>query len=99
MTLDNSLFDAAFDAAGLRETVTPLKPSFPAFQARFDRPQQIIMDEQIHTTDYAIEYTTSAAPNLARDDELSVGGVRYRVKQKPMAQGDGYWTIAQLEPL
>jgi len=96
---DNARFDEAFDAVGLRETVQVLNASFPPFKARFDRPQQIIVGDQIHTTDYAIEYTTSDAPGLAYDNQLSILDVVYRVKQPPVAQGDGYWTIAQLEPL
>lgn len=100
MLWDNSLFDAAFDAVGLRETVTLMKGMpFPTFQARFDRPQQIMLDDQIHTTDYSIEYTTGDVPAILYDDQVQVGGVTYRVKQAPTMLGDGHWSVAQLEPV
>lgn len=99
MTWDNSLFDEAFDAVGLRETVTLLKSMAPnpTFQARFDRPQQIMLDDQIHTTDYSIEYTTADVPEIYMDDLLAIGGVVYRVKQPPVVTGNGHWTVALLE--
>lgn len=94
---DNSLFDEAFDAAGIRVKATLLKGGQPDFQVRFERPQQIMLDDQVHTTSYSIEYTTSAAPPISMDDQIRIGGETYRVVQPPVAQGDGYWTIAELE--
>lgn len=94
---DNSLFDEAFDAAGLRVSATPVANGRLAFQVRFERPQQIMLDDQVHTTDYTIEYTTADAPWLALDARLEIEGDTYRVIQPPVAQGDGHWTIAQLE--
>lgn len=94
---DNSLFDEAFDRAGLRVQATPLQAGRSSFQARFERPQQIMLEDQVHTTNYSIEYTSSAASWLKLGDMLSIEGDTYRVIQPPVAQGDGYWTIAELE--
>lgn len=96
---DNSLFDEAFDAAGLRVAATLLKGDRPHFQARFERPQQIMLEDQVHTTNYSIEYTTGAVPAINLGDQIEIAGTSYRVIQPPVAQGDGYWTIAELEPV
>ncbi len=99
MPWDNSRFDAAFDRIGVREEVTLIKgaPPYLTFQARFDRPQQIVLDGEVHTTEYSIECTTSDVPNLKYHDVLMIGGARYRLRNPPLAQGDGYWTRASLE--
>ena len=98
---DNSVFDRAFDQAGMRQTVVRLVDGQPAskpFQARFDRPQQIVLDGEVHTTEYSIEFTTSdLQTQLEYGDILRVEvskGVHqdFRVKQEPLVQGDGYWT-------
>lgn len=94
---DNSLFDEAFDVAGLRVTATLLKGDHPQFKVRFEQPQQIMLDDQVHTTNYSIEYTTHDVPAIEWDDRIEIAGVTYRVIQPPVTQGDGYWTIAELE--
>ncbi|MPS30637.1 MAG: hypothetical protein E2576_14295 [Alcaligenaceae bacterium] len=111
MVWDNSLFDRAFDAAGIREPVALVVDGVARspFQARFDRPQQIVLDGEVHTTDYGIEFTTADAPDLAYHSQIRIGGQvvdgqyvggdLYRVAQEPLVQGDGYWTRAQLERL
>jgi len=96
---DNILFDEAFDRAGIRVQATLLKGGYPDFQVKFERPQQIMLDDQVHTTNYSIEYTTGDVPSIARNDQVRIDGVTYRVIQPPVAQGDGYWTIAELEGL
>ncbi|MFC3865853.1 head-tail joining protein [Alcaligenes aquatilis] len=102
---DNSVFDRAFDQAGMRQTVVRLvdgQPASKSFQARFDRPQQIVLDGEVHTTEYSIEFTTSdLQPPIEYDDvlrvEVSKGQFQdFRVKQEPLVQGDGYWTRAEL---
>lgn len=99
MRWDNSRFDRAFERIGVREQaylVRQGQPDLP-FLARFDRPQQYVLDGQAHTTDYAIEFTTSEVPGLAYHSLVRIAGVLYRVNNEPLAQGDGYWTIATLE--
>lgn len=95
------IFDAAFDQVGLREEVLVLGAgdSPPSFQARFEQPQQIIIQDQVHDTDYSIEYTTASVPRLTVGATLQIRGARYRVKQPPVMQGDGHWSIAELEKI
>jgi hypothetical protein len=101
---DNSAFDRAFDQAGMRQCIVRLIDGQPAgeFQARFDRPQQIIMDGLVVNTEYSIEFTTSDVASPLKFGEIvrievSRGVFRnFRVKQEPLAQGDGYWTRAEL---
>lgn len=94
---DNSVFDAAFDAAGMRERVVPRSGGRP-FMARFDRPQQIVTADGVHDTEYSIEYAHQDSPGLAAGATLTIGGADYRVTQPPTRQGDGYYAIALLEP-
>ncbi|GAA5231752.1 hypothetical protein GCM10025795_02370 [Verticiella sediminum] len=107
MDWDNSVFDRAFDAVGIRVPVRRLVGNTPGpeFRARFDRPQELVLDGLVHTTDYAIECTSAdVQPPLADADVLQIEvrrGVfeRYRVNQEPLVQGDGHWTRATLERL
>jgi hypothetical protein len=103
MTWDNSIFNKAFDRVGLREKVVVVDSPLliPEFRAKFERPQRIFAEDQVHTTDYAVEYTTSDAPGLCVGTVLDIGegGVlgRYRVIQPPLALDDGFWSNALLE--
>ncbi|NYT38874.1 hypothetical protein ERD78_18845 [Allopusillimonas soli] len=101
MIWDNSRFDRAFERIGVRERVYLVREGEPdqPFMARFDRPQEYVLDGQAHTTDYSIEFTTSEMPNLTLDSQVRIHGQLYRVNNEPLAQGDGYWTIATLEAL
>lgn len=100
MEWDNSVFNEAFDAVGLRQPALLLGTEPPiSFMVRFDRPQVIDDGEMVHSTDYEIEYTTADAPSLDYHKEVDIGGVRYRVRQKPIAVGDGFWSRAMLERL
>lgn len=97
---DNAIFDDAFDQAGMRELAS-LVGVVPAvdFMVRFDRPDVIDEATMVHSTDYEIEFTTSAAPGLKYHSLLDIGGKRYRVRQEPTVRGDGHWTRALLELL
>lgn len=98
MEWDNSIFDEAFDSVGIREEALLLDTEPPTqFMARFDRPQVINEADMVHSTDYEIEYTTSDVPDLTYHSMVEIGGVRYRVRQKPIAVGDGFWSRAMLE--
>ena len=98
MEWDNSIFDEAFDSVGMREEALLLDTEPPTpFMVQFDRPQVILEDETMHSTDYEIEYTTTDAPNLTYHSKVEIGGVRYRVRQEPRTVGDGYWSRAMLE--
>ena len=95
----NRRFDKAFERIGVREQayfVREGQADLP-FMARFDRPQEYVLDGQAHTTDYTIEFTTSEVPALEYESLVRIDGVLYRVNNQPLAQGDGYWTVATLE--
>lgn len=101
MVWDNSRFDEAFDRAGFRQEIWLVrqgKPDFP-FKARFDRPDLAVMDGDVHTTDYKIEYATAEVPGIKYRSVIRIGGETYRVKDEPLVRGDGYWSLAQLEKL
>lgn len=100
MEWDNSVFDDAFDAVGLREPALLLDSEPPVpFKVRFDRPQVIDEGGLVHSTDYEIEYTTADVPGLAYHSQVEVGGTLYRVRQEPTRMGDGFWSRAMLERL
>ncbi|WP_315136886.1 hypothetical protein [Achromobacter marplatensis] len=100
MEWDNSVFDEAFDAVGIREPADLVGADPPVrFQVRFDRPGVIDESTMVHSTDYEIEFTTADAPGLEYGSELDISGERYRVRQEPVTVGDGYWTRAHLELL
>jgi hypothetical protein len=98
MTFDASIFWSAFSVVGLltnaeyRPAGGPVVP----FKVGFKRPDQIVLDGIVHSTDYSIEYQ-SADIALKRDDVVEILGAQYRVRQSPMAQGDGTFMLAQLE--
>ncbi|MHC0506399.1 head-tail joining protein [Achromobacter aegrifaciens] len=97
MEWDNSVFNEAFDAVGLREPALLLDTEPPTgFQVRLNRPQ-VIDGEMVHSTDYEIEYTTADVPGLTYHSRIQIDQVEYRVRQQPTAVGDGYWSLALLE--
>ena len=70
-------------------------PEVP-FKVGFERPDEIVMDGVVHTTDYTIEYR-SADVELKRGYNVRIDNVMYRVRQPPQAQGDGAFMRAFLE--
>lgn len=105
MSWDNSIFDRAFDRAGIRQQVRRLSGGQQIgdiFRGRFDRPQAFVLDGDFHTTDYSLEFTTKDAGVFRVLDELEIEVApgqweRYRVKQEPLIQGDGHWTRLELQ--
>lgn len=66
------------------------------FDVGFKRPDQIVLDGIVHSTDYSIEYQ-SADVTLQRGDVISILGGQYSVRQTPQAKGDGFFMTALLE--
>lgn len=96
-----SILDSAFDQVGLREEVLVLGAGDPppSFRAKFEQPQQIVIQDQVHDTDYSVEYTTADVPRLKVGALLEIRGASYRVKLPPVMLGDGHWSIAELEKI
>ena len=66
------------------------------FTGGFKRPDQVVLDGMVHTTDYSIEYLASAV-ELKRNFIITVAGGQYKVRQTPSANGDGEFVTALLE--
>lgn len=66
------------------------------FSVGFKRPDQVMFDGMVHATDYSIEYM-AAAVELKRGFIIAVGAVPYKVRQTPVAKGDGEFVVALLE--
>ncbi len=66
------------------------------FDTGFSRPDQVVLDGMVHSTDYTIEYQR-ADIELKRDYVLDIESVAYRVRQTPMTKGDGTFAVAILE--
>ena len=67
-----------------------------AFDVGFSRPDEVVLDGMVHTTDYSIEYQI-ADIDLQRGNVLRIDGVDYKVRQTPKAKGDGTFCVAALE--
>lgn len=66
------------------------------FDVGFQRPGQVVLEGMVHTTDYSIEYQ-SADIELKRGAVVTILGDAYKVRQTPIAKGDGAFVIALLE--
>lgn len=91
-------FWSAFGRAGMLDEITHHPEAGPpvVFQGGFARPDQVVLDGMVHTTDYSIEYQ-AADIELKRGAAVSILGVDYKVRQTPAAKGDGAFFIALLE--
>jgi hypothetical protein len=98
MTWDTSVFWGAFKAAGMLVEATFQPSAGPAitFDAGFTRPDTIVLDGVVHSTDYSIEYQ-SGDVQLVRDNVIAIDAVQYRIRQSPTAKGDGTFMVALLE--
>jgi hypothetical protein len=98
MGFDTSVFWPAFQQAGMLDVATYQPSIGPTldFDVGFKRPDQVVLDGMVHTTDYSIEYLASAV-ELKRGFIVAVAGVQYKVRQTPMANGDGEFVTALLE--
>ena len=66
------------------------------FDVGFTRPDTVVLDGMVHSTDYAIEYQ-AVDVKLQRGDMLRIGGINYKVRQTPRAKADGSFYVAVLE--
>jgi hypothetical protein len=98
MGFDASVFWPAFQQAGMLDVATYQPPNGVAkeFDVGFSRPDQVVLDGMVHTTDYSIEYQ-AADIELQRGYVLRIDGVDYKVRQTPAAKGDGTFYVAALE--
>jgi hypothetical protein len=98
MVFDASVFWPAFKDAGMLNVAVyqPLNGVAVSFDVGFSRPDQVVLDGMVHTTDYSIEYQ-AADIELQRGYVLRIDGVDYKVRQTPAAKGNGTFYVAELE--
>jgi hypothetical protein len=98
MGFDSSVFWPAFKNGGMLDVAVyqPLNGVAVPFDVGFNRPDQVVLDGMVHTTDYSIEYQ-AADIELQRGYVLRIDGVDYKVRQTPTAKGDGTFYVAALE--
>ena len=98
MGFDASVFWPAFKQAGMLDVAVHQPPNGVAvpFDVGFSRPDNVVLDGMVHTTDYSIEYQATDI-ELRRGDVLRILGVDYKVRQTPTAKGDGSFYVAILE--
>lgn len=98
MSFGADVFWPAFKDAGMLEVAVhqPLNGVAVSFDVGFSRPDNIVLDGMVHTTDYSIEYQ-AADVGLKRGDVLRILGVDYKVRQTPKAKADGSFFIAILD--
>jgi hypothetical protein len=98
MTFDSSVFWPVFKDAGMLAVVTYQPPvgALVSFDAGFNRPDQVVLDGMVHSTDFSIEYQR-ADVELKRGFLIVIDGMTYKVRQSPLVKGDGTFAIAILE--
>lgn len=98
MSFDSSVFWPAFKQAGMLDEAVhqPVGGPAVAFDVSFARPDQVVLDGMVHSTDYSIEYQ-GADIGLQRGYVLQLAGGTYKVRQTPTAKGDGTFYVAALE--
>lgn len=98
MSFDSSVFWPAFKLAGMLDEAVYQPADRPAvpFDVSFTRPDQVVLDGMVHSTDYSIEYQ-GADIELKRGYVLQILGGTYKVRQTPAAKGDGTFYVASLE--
>jgi len=98
MSFDASVFWPAFKDAGMLDVAVyqPLNGIAIPFDVSFKRPDQVVLDGMVHTTDYSIEYQAVDIV-LQRGYVLRIEGIDYKVRQTPSAKGDGTFYVASLE--
>ncbi|HEY9145262.1 MAG TPA: hypothetical protein VIN36_01120 [Thiobacillus sp.] len=98
MAFDAAVLWPAFKQAGMLDEAVYQPPAGPAvpFDVSFSRPDQVVLDGMVHSTDYSIEYQ-GADIELQRGYMLQIAGAAYKVRQTPAAKGNGTFYVAALE--
>jgi hypothetical protein len=99
MAFNAAVFWPALKRAGMLGEATHQPADGPviSFDVGFARPDQVVLDGVVHSTDYSIEYQ-SADIELKRGNAVQIAGEgQFTVRQTPMAKGDGTFVVASLE--
>lgn len=88
----------AFQAAGmLVPAVFDPSGQAKAFSVQWVKPEQLLLDDQAQSTEYTIEYETSAVPRIVKGTRVDVDGAAYRARAHAQQQGDGYFSRCHLD--
>ncbi|NML62265.1 hypothetical protein HHL21_14505 [Massilia sp. RP-1-19] len=98
MSFSAAVFWPAFKQAGMLDEAVYQSDTGPAieFDVSFSRPDQVVLDGMVHNTDYSIEYQRGDI-DLKRGYVVRIDGEDYKVRQTPVAKGDGTFVVASLE--
>lgn len=98
MPFQADVFWPAFKLAGMLDEAVyqPADGAAVPFDVGFTRPDTVVLDGMVHSTDYSIEYQ-GADIELKRGYVLQISGGTYKVRQTPNAKGDGTFYVAALE--
>lgn len=85
-------------AAGMLKVARYQPPSGPAvdIDVGFRAPDALLLDGQVQSTQYEVEYQTADMPALKLDETLTIDGTAYKVRTKPEKRGDGFFSTAML---
>ena len=98
MSFHAERFWSAFQGVGMLDEASYQPPvgDLVVFSGGFKRPDQVVLDGMVHTTDYSIEYLASDV-TLRQGFVLTIAGIQYKVRQTPLANEDGTFVTALLE--
>lgn len=105
MTFPTAVLWPALKAAGMLNLATVKSRGAHDVDVGFRRPGEVL-GSGIITTDYAIEYQTADLPRLAEAEAVTIwadaektSGEKFKVREAPLPQGDGYFSVAVLTKL
>lgn len=98
MTWSENDFFAAFKDAGMLDEAVFVGTDGTEHRTDvgFVRPDELLLNEMVHITQYQIEYESATLPGLRDGSEIVIVGKKYSVQGKPLAQANGFYSIAGL---
>lgn len=68
------------------------------FSVSLTQPDELLLGDQVMSTDVVIEYETAALPaRVEKGDEIQLGATIYRARMGARKRGDGYYSVVALE--
>jgi len=71
-------------------------PATP-FSVNWVQPDQLVLGDDVQSTEYLIEYETASVPRLVKGDAIEIDGEAYRARGPAQKQGDGYFSRCPLD--
>lgn len=97
---DAAVFWLAFRDAGLLVVANVRQSGAPAknVDVGLVRPGEV-MGFGFVSTEYEIEYQSADLPKLGEGNAVTIGAEKFRVREAPQTQGDGFFSKAKLTKL